>query len=177
VIGSLEDAWKWYRSVRELTRSMARLGGAYWADLPWDGPLGRDTRLRDLNPSEILDKATAVLGDIDDLCVLLLFSVFEADCRAHALADVAAELPDAKHPALKQAVKTMNESIESGSFFRILEAYKGLDANLVEEVNQVRRDRNWVAHGRRGERPAAVNPQTAFDQLGRFLDRIVALPT
>jgi hypothetical protein len=177
VIGSLEDAWKWYRGVRELTLSMARLGESYWADLPWDGPLGRDTRLQDLNPSEIVDNATAVLGDLDDLCVLLLFSVFEANCRERALADVAAELPDVKHPALKQAVKTMNESIESGSFFRVLEAYKGLDANLVEEVNQVRRYRNWVAHGRRGEQPAAVSPRTAFDRLGRVLDRLVALPT
>ena len=46
------------------------------------------------------------------------------------------------------------------------------DANLIEEVNQVRRYRNWVAHGRRTPQPAAVTPATAYDRLKRFLDHL-----
>ena len=33
-------------------------------------------------------------------------------------------------------MKSLNEAIESGSFFRVLDPYKGLDADLMEEVNQ-----------------------------------------
>ena len=42
-------------------------------------------------------------------------------------------------------------------------------SDLVEEVNQVRKYRNWVSHGKRGERPDNVEPPMAFDRLRRFL--------
>jgi len=37
-------------------------------------------------------------------------------------------------------------------------------------MNQVRRYRNWVAHGRRTAKPDAVDPETAFRRLKEFLD-------
>ena len=40
------------------------------------------------------------------------------------------------------AAKTLNEAVEHGSFYRVVEGYKGLDKDLVEELNQVRRYRN-----------------------------------
>jgi hypothetical protein len=151
---------------------MERLGERHWDNLPWDGDLGCDNRLNKLTAAEILSSTQAVLEDLDDLCVLLLFSVFEATIRARVLADVEAELPPLNHVAIKRALEDMKESIEHGSFFRVLEPYKDSDANLIEEVNQVRRYRNWVAHGRRTEQPAAVNPTTAYDRLTRFLDQL-----
>jgi hypothetical protein len=108
--------------------------------------------------------------------VLLLFSVFEALVRDQVLADVVNELPQPQQPALRHAVTALKEGIEHGSFFRVLEAYKGMDVNLIEEVNQVRRYRNWVAHGRRGGIDNAVDPKTAYDRLQRFLARLAALP-
>jgi hypothetical protein len=106
--------------------------------------------------------------------VLLLFSVFEAVVRKRVLDEVEAELPPLRHVAVKRALDEMKEGIEHGSFFKVLEPYKELDANLIEEVNQVRRYRNWVAHGRRTAQPAAVNPTTAYDRLKRFLDLLDA---
>jgi hypothetical protein len=174
VIGSLDDAWRWYQSTRQLTRTMGRLGERHWADLPWDGNLGRDDQLKDLTSAGILVHAQTVLDDLDDLCVLLLFSVFEATVRNRVLEDVDKELPFVSHVALRRALDAMREGIEQGSFFRVLEPYKQLDANLIEQVNQVRRYRNWVAHGRRAEQPAAVDPATAYDRLKRFLAHIGA---
>jgi hypothetical protein len=113
-----------------------------------------------------------VLNDLDDLCVLLLFSVFEMTVRERALSDIARELPELHHPILMQAVMNVNETIENGSFYRVLDAFKSLDSSLVEEVNQVRRYRNWVAHGRRGIQPDNVSPAIAYDRLGRFLQRL-----
>src|SRR5262245_33135990 len=153
---------------------MARLGEKHWNNLPWDGDLGRDDRLKDLVSEEILTDSKTVLDDLDDLCVLLLFSVFEATIRARVLAEVEAELPPLHHVAIKRALDEMKEGIEHGSFFKVLEPYKDVDAELIEQVNQVRRYRNWVAHGRRTEQPAAVNPPTAYDRLKRFLDHLGA---
>jgi hypothetical protein len=78
VIASLADAWRWYEAARGLARTMARLGEKHWNSLPWEGDLGRDNYLKDLTSAEILDGSQTVLDDLDDLCVLLLFSVFEA---------------------------------------------------------------------------------------------------
>jgi hypothetical protein len=171
VIASLADAWNWYQAARQLAQTMERLGKKHWNNLPWDSDLGRDSHLTELTSAKILDASQAVLDDLDDLCVLLLFSVFEATIRERVLADVEAELPPLRHVAIKRALGEMKEGIEHGSFFKVLEPYKDFDANLIEEVYQVRRYRNGVAHGRRTEQPAAVNPITAYDRLKRFLDQ------
>jgi hypothetical protein len=169
VIASLDDAWRWYESARRLARTMGRLGEKHWNNLPWNGDLGRDDHLKGLASAEILDDSQAVLDDLGNLCVLLLFSVFEATIRERVLAEVEAELPPVHHVAITRAVAEMKDGIEHGSFFKVLEPYKDLDANLVEEVNQVRRYRNWVAHGRHTAQPPAVDPTMAYDRLKRFL--------
>jgi hypothetical protein len=176
MIGSLADAWRWYESVSDLTRAMRRLGDKHWDHLPWEGDLGKDSRLRHLEAAGILDQAEAVLRDLDDLCVRLLFSVFEAIVRDQVLREVQLEASGLRHPAVRHAVGLLTEAIEHGSFYKVLEAYKGLDADLIEEVNQVRRYRNWVAHGRRGAPATAVDPRTAYERLQRFLDRLEEAP-
>jgi hypothetical protein len=67
-------------------------------------------------------------------------------------------------------VKDAAQEIEHGSFYCVLQVFKGRDASLVEEVNQVRKYRNCVAHGRRTAKPVAVDPETAFRRLKEFLD-------
>jgi hypothetical protein len=170
MLASLDDAWKWYTSTRELPLAMQALGKKHWDGLPWDGALGQDNRLRHIEAPEILNWAGTILGDLDDLCVLLLFSVFEATVREHALSEVAAELPTVHHPALVHAVRTLNEALEHGSFYKVTEAYKALDPDLIEQVNQVRKYRNWVAHGRRGAPENVVNPEMAHARLQQFLN-------
>ena len=74
-----------------------------------------------------------------------------------------------RHELIIQIVTDGTDQIEHGSFYRLLQVLKGLDANLIEEVNRVRRYRNWVAHGRRTAKPDAVDPETAFRRLMDFL--------
>jgi len=115
LIASLADAWRWYEAARALARAMARLGEKHWNDLPWDGALSRDNFLRHLSSAEILNGSQTVLDDLDDLCVLLLFSVFEATIRERVLAEVEAELPPLRHVAIKRALDEMKEGIEHGA--------------------------------------------------------------
>lgn len=172
MIASLEDAWKWYGIVKQLAQAMSSMGKKHWDALPWTGPLGQDQRLCHLQASEIIDRTKLILSDLDDLGALLMFSVFEATVRDRALAEVAAELPTLGHLALQHAVRQMNDALEHGSFYKVTEAYKALDPYLIEQVNQVRKYRNWVAHGRRGEPQNAVDPKTAFTRLKQFLERL-----
>ena len=172
MIGSLDDARDWYEGVKSLAGWMARMGRKYWEHPDVGSLLGKDNHFRDVEKEDIDLRARRVGADLDDLGVLLLFSVFEAIVRERALVDVAAELPTARHPALRHALKTLRDALEHGSFAKVLEAYKELDPDLVEQVSQVRRYRNWVAHGRRGDQPDAVDPQTAYQRLQRFLTLI-----
>jgi len=62
--------------------------------------------------------------------------------------------------------------VEEASFFKILIPFKALDPDLVEKVNPVGRYRNWVAQGRRGRKPPAVDPKPADQRLSPFWDLI-----
>jgi hypothetical protein len=168
MIRSLDDAWKWYSDVRTLAFDMRRLAGK------WDNPelrevLGRDNHLRERTSADLRDRANAILEDLDELAVLVLFSVFEVTVRDRARAEVERETASIRHPAVLRAVNDLKEAIESGSFGRITESYKALDADLTEQVNQVRRFRNWVAHGRRGRPKSSVDPRDAIARLRRYL--------
>jgi hypothetical protein len=74
-------------------------------------------------------------------------------------------------------VADATDEIEHGSFYRVLQVFKGLDASLIEEVNQVRKYRNWVAHGRRTGKPDSVDPETAFRRLKDFLQVLAIAAT
>jgi hypothetical protein len=171
MIRSLDDAWNWYSAVRMLAHDMRKLAEK------WDTPelqtvVSRDNRLRERAAGDLIDRANAILEDLSDLAVLLMFSVFEATVRDRAKSGVDRETASIHHPAVLRAVKDLKDAIENGSFGRVTESYKTMDVDLTEQVNQVRKFRNWVAHGRRGEPENSVVPDTAIDRLRRYLARL-----
>ena len=165
---TLEEALEWYQCSRKLLLLAERLGKRHWDSLPWDGTLGKDSQL-DLSGEELIADAEVGLGPLDDLAVLVLFSVFESIVRTAILEEIKLESATLRHVALRRAAAETLEKTAEGSFFRVLEPYKELDPDLIEQVNQVRRYRNWVAHGRRDTAPPAVAPRAAYDRLSRFL--------
>lgn len=175
MIRSLDDAWAWYEAVKTLALAMGSLA-RIWQDL-WDNPesheiLRRANRLRELTDLDLSRHAKIVRDDLDDLAVLILFSVFELTVRDHARAAVDRETQTIQHPAVMRAVRDLKEAIENGSFGRITESYKSMDVDLTAQVNQVRKFRNWVAHGRRGRPENSVGSEAAMDRLLRHLTRL-----
>jgi hypothetical protein len=166
----LDDAWSWYVTTRKQMQWFGRLGRKHWDDLPWEGPLGKDDQLKGLESGAIVEGSKFCLEHLNDFAVLILFSVFESIVRDQVLSDVEDQKARLSHALLIQIVDDAVEEIEHGSFYRVLEVFKGSDAGLVEAINQVRRYRNWVAHGRRTAKPDAVDPETAYRRLKRFLD-------
>ncbi len=139
---------------------------------PWVDRLTLDNVLRDVDAEQMAREAKKVENELDDLAVLVLFSVFEANVRDLVASQIRPELAQLKHAALKSAGDDVLKAVEEGSFFRVLEPFKpAATPDLVEQVNQVRRYRNWVAHGCRPEmKPAAaVRPKEAYERLKQFL--------
>ncbi len=60
-------------------------------------------------------------------------------------------------------------------FFKFMGAYRRIDVDLTAQVNQVRRFRNWVAHGRRDQPENHVNPENAIDRLRSYLERLAEI--
>ncbi len=171
---SLDDAWAWYKSMRRLVLLIGRLASpGYWDHLPWE-LLGRDERFKFLEGDQVERDAASVLSEFDDIAVFVMFSVFESMVRDRVLDEIASEAGSIHHPALIRAAETLRRNIKEGGFYRnVLDLYKGLDHDLVEQINQIRKYRNWVAHGRRlEEKPDDIQPSAAFDRLGKFLDLI-----
>jgi hypothetical protein len=178
-MNTLEDAWNWYQEAKRQVGLVRRLATAYWQQLPWDGPLGRDDRFKGLESKKLEEATRATLDQMDDLAVLVLFSVFESQVRERLSGELRREVSEksVSHSVLLEAVDDLIQQVEEGSFFKVLAPYKSLDHNLVEEVNQVRRYRNWVAHGKRGKKPDAVDPRSAYERLDRFWRAIAPQPT
>lgn len=170
---TLGEAWDWYDKNRRLLQLMSRLGRRYWNDLPWE-VMGNDDHFRSLGGVEVEKDANAVLEEFDDIAVFVFFSVFESTVRSHVWGELTSEVASLSHPALKKMAEKTKDNIEEGSFYNnILDLYKNTDHDLVEAVNQVRKYRNWVAHGRRKDRKGPnTTPRDAFDRLHAFLTHI-----
>jgi hypothetical protein len=132
----LEDAWTWYVTTRVQLKLFGRLGRKHWDELPWDGTLGKDEKLKSLEAEAIVAGSRFCLDHLDDFAVLLLFSVFESVVRAQVLSEVEDEKCRLRHAVIIQIVDGAVQEIEHGSFYRVLEVFKGRDAELVEEVNK-----------------------------------------
>jgi hypothetical protein len=175
-MNTLEEAWSWYTATADSLRRLDRLAEKYWPDLPWDGALGRDNKLRHVEANRASADAQTALDELDDLAIVVLFSVFEATVRDYVASEFQREMGNLAHPVLRKAADDALWVVNEGSFARVLEPYKSQsDADLIEEVNQVRKYRNFVAHGRRGEQPVSITPRAAYDRLTRLL--AVVLPS
>jgi hypothetical protein len=174
-MNTLDDAWRWYSVTRDNLLRMNSLARRYWQQLPWEGELGRNDEFRLLESADVLSETRFSLDFLDDLAVVVLFSVFEATIRSEVKLQVEKELVQLAHPVLRKAADDALWVVNEGSFARVLEPYKAQGhADLIEEANQVRRYRNFVAHGRRGEQPVSITPRAAYDRLTRLL--AVVLP-
>ncbi len=159
---TFDEAWDWYIKTRKQLELLGRIGRRHWDHLPWDGELGRDEKLNSVEADDIVADTGFSLNHLDDFAVLILFSAFESILRDRARSEVRKELERLVNPLATRILDEAARDLEQSSIFRVLELYKGQDANLVQEVNQVRRYRNWVAHGRQGSCPAEVDPESAY---------------
>lgn len=135
-----------------------------------DSPLGRDELVRTSDPNDLHTSSEAALDQLNDFAVFVLFSGFEAEVRRLILEDTRAERVAVTHPALTYWIGRAETAIEEGSFYTLLESIKSPQwHNEREQVNQVRKYRNWVAHGRRGTKPDNVTPNQAYERLTQLL--------
>jgi len=177
---TLEEAWAWYQATKSGADQLAQLS-KHWTEFPWDSDdawmsrLRRDNVLGDVQADRLAAGAKVVQKELDNLAILVLFSVFEANVRDWVAGQVRPEVDQLRHPSLRHAGEELLRAVAEGGFFRILESLKSpATTDLIEQVNQIRKHRNWVAHGRRADmKPEAIiRPRDAYQRLNQFLAAI-----
>jgi hypothetical protein len=171
---TLADAWNWYEATKKCLWGMKRLGEKHW-DHPSlaDASIWQDDFFRQLEATKILEETIISLQPIEDLAVLVMFSVFERRVRDYLTGLIKPQADQVTDPILKAAADDAMQGVAEGSFYRrVLEPLKNqgrVSASLVTQVDQVRDYRNWVAHGRDLPPANNVTPQMAYDRLSEFL--------
>jgi hypothetical protein len=176
-MNTLDDAWRWYLTTKRCSKLVGRLARNHWGCWEENSSIGRDNNFRNVVAVKLAEETEAADEHLADFAVFVLFSVFEGEVRELILERTASERAGIRHPALVRWAGEVEEMLRLGSFGHILNAIKKPDLNdLIEQVNQVRKYRNWVAHGRRGERQETVTPQDAYRRLRALLDALSNLP-
>jgi hypothetical protein len=173
---TLADAWNWYEATKRSLARMQRLGRKHWGDPSLESAsFWQDDHFKRLEASDIVAETTASLKPIDDLAIVVLFSVFESHVRDYLVARIKPEAAGLIDPILKGAADDAIQGVEEGSFYRRvlhpLKEQRRVSADLVTQVDQVRDYRNWVAHGRRESAidRSNVTPRMAYERLQEFL--------
>ncbi len=170
---TLADAWNWYKATKQNLARMQRLGERHWSGFLADASIWQDDHFRMLEAPDIVAETTASLKPIDDLAVVVLFSVFESRVRDYLIELIKPQAERIADPILKEAAADAMQGVTEGSFYRrVLEPLKKqerVSAYLITQVDQVREYRNWVAHGRRDAPTNNVTPEMAYDRLIEFL--------
>lgn len=91
---TLDEAWKWYEKTHRNLSFFGRIGRKHWENLPWDGAIGKDEKLRTLEASDIEADTEFSLDHLNDFAILILFSAFELIIRDRAQADVQENVTD-----------------------------------------------------------------------------------
>src|SRR5947209_2096131 len=121
---TLDEAWAWYQAAAEGARRLTHLA-KFWDELPWEEAdewvtrIGRDNVLRGVEADQMEREAKQVADELDDLAVLVLFSVFEANVRDLVVTQLRPEIDRLTHPALKKAGEDVLQAVAEGSFFRV----------------------------------------------------------
>ena len=73
---TLADAWNWYQATKQNLAQMQRLGRRHWSDPSLaDASIWQDDAFKTLEANQIINDTTISLEPIDDLAIVVLFSV------------------------------------------------------------------------------------------------------
>src|SRR3954469_7006888 len=124
-MNTLDDAWQWYSATRQNLHLFQRLVRNYWEVLPWEGRLAKDNTFRGVEQGPALAGIELSVEHIDDLAIVVIFSVFEMIVRDGVMKVFRTATPETNDPVVLKAIKDARDGIERGSFYHnILDPYK-----------------------------------------------------
>jgi hypothetical protein len=163
----LEDVWRWYRLCRDAFRAAGTAVERGLHFVPDGSELSLETA------SSAVSRLKHAQDELDDLVILALFAVFEREAIA-AIEDVRDSATTFLQDRVeRELVSEALSDVEEWRLVELLDVFKGVvEPATVGLVKQVKRTRDWVAHGKKGARPLNLNPGDAHARLRRFLEEL-----
>ena len=166
-MSQLDETIAWYRIVKANQQLAAKVVRDYTAVVPISSPF---YGLSEAEATQLLEKSAT---EVDDLTVLALVSFFEQ----LVLDDIRGLSEKIK---TEQSVLTMRaftdyafKDIERWRFLELLKLFEAdVDRSLLDSVKNLYKYRNWVAHGKRQQKPVITDPIKAHETLSSFLEKI-----
>jgi hypothetical protein len=113
--------------------------------------------------------------ELADLAILSYFATFEQLLLDHFESSTSALVKGETEPLKRRILEGQSQLRKSREtpITIVLDYYKAVvDSDLVGQVKQVYKYRNWVAHGKRGPAPINVTPSDAYSRLQCFLEHL-----
>jgi len=162
----LNAIFDWYKFTRDLLQGISKMleqNPENLHDLSWP----KELEWQPIDKAQ--DTLRRALEELDDLVVLALFAGFEA----WLLQEISEVLCAKGEPitAFSQEVFAYARSaLQRESLAKLLDVYKTImPAKTVDQVKEIKRYRDWVAHGKRKPRPLAITPKEAYERLNEFI--------
>jgi hypothetical protein len=130
---TLDDAWKWYNDAKKSLFRIRRVGAVWWDRVDWTvQPWLGDKHFIELGGEQVVESAENASQHLDDIAVVVLFSLFEATVRGEILKQIEIEDRDFQHRTIADAIDTAKDRVSEGSFYGVLAPFKTANSDLVD---------------------------------------------
>jgi hypothetical protein len=165
-VNPLDDVLRWYRLIKDSQAVALHLIRLHPESVPKDSLFTGQTLEEARN---LLQQATA---EVDDLTIVSLVAVFEQRILDH-LTDIVKTLQSQQQGVLPlEVLKYGLDKAERWYFPDVLDFFKvPVATEVIGQAKQIYQYRNYVAHGKKGIKPVALDPLTAYKRLSIFLEQ------
>lgn len=166
-MSQLDETVAWYRTVKANQLLVSKVLKDHTKVVPETSPF---FGLSESEATRMLEESAA---EVEDLTVVALVSFFE-----QLVIDSLRELTertetDQTSPMMGALAGFAFRDVERWRFDDILKLFEApLQDGLLDQVRNIYRYRNWVAHGKRKQKPVVTDPVTAYEALSQFLSSV-----
>lgn len=133
----------------------------------------KNTVIGSKEQKEVKENLLVAENELNDLTILSLVAAFEQLVLEVTNKIIECNVNNTKNTLFYQMSKYAFKNAERWHFGDILNLFKSvIDSQIIGDVKQVYKYRNWVAHGKKNRKPLALEPYIAHERLSQFLNRI-----
>lgn len=166
-MSQLDETIAWYRTVKANQLLVSKVLKDHIEVVPETSPF---FGLSESEATRMLEESAA---EVEDLTVVALVSFFE-QLVIDSLRELVERIEtEQTSPTMGALAGYAFRDVERWRFDDILKLFEAaLQHGLLDQVRNIYRYRNWVAHGKRKQKPVITDPVTAYEALSRFLSSV-----
>lgn len=166
-MNELDRIINWYEIAMESQHVVLEILNSAPHNIPANTVIGSK------EPREIKNNLIVAENELNDLTILSLIASFEQLVLDFTVKIVNENIENTKNPLFYKMSKYAFKNADRWHFVDILDLFKSvINPQIIGDVKQVYKYRNWVAHGKKDRKPLTLEPYIAHERLSQFLDKL-----